>query len=212
MPIKSLSRVAAAGFVSLALMGAAAADPVEIVAFGDSLMAGYQLAPGESFPEQLQVALREKGHDVVISNAGVSGDTTSAGLARLDWSVPETTDLVILGLGANDMLRGVSPSITRTNLVTMMDALTERGVEVLLVGMLAAPNLGSDFGTAFDAIYPDLAQTYSVPLYPFFLEGVTAEPGMVLDDGMHPSAAGVARMVEGVLPLVEPMLEELGNS
>ncbi len=212
MPIKSLSRVAAAGFVSLALMGAAAADPVEIVAFGDSLMAGYQLAPGESFPEQLQVALREKGHDVVISNAGVSGDTTSAGLARLDWSVPETTDLVILGLGANDMLRGVSPSITRTNLVTMMDALTERGVEVLLVGMLAAPNLGSDFGTAFDAIYPDLARTYSVPLYPFFLEGVTAEPGMVLDDGMHPSAAGVARMVEGVLPLVEPMLEELGNS
>lgn len=212
MPINSLSRLAAAGFVSLALAGAASADPVEIVAFGDSLMAGYQLAPGESFPEQLQVALREKGHDVVISNAGVSGDTTSAGLARLDWSVPETTDLVILGLGANDMLRGLSPEITRTNLLTIMGALTARGVDVLLVGMLAAPNLGSDFATAFDAIYPDLARTYSVPLYPFFLEGVTAQPGMVLDDGMHPSAAGVARMVEGVLPLVEPMIEELGNS
>lgn len=207
-----MSRLAAAGFVSLSLVGAASADPVEIVAFGDSLMAGYQLAPGESFPEQLQVALQERGNDVVISNAGVSGDTTSAGLARLDWSVPETTDLVILGLGANDMLRGVSPAITRTNLVTMMDTLTQRGVDVLLVGMLAAPNLGSDFGTAFDAIYPELAATYSVPLYPFFLEGVTAEPGMVLDDGMHPSASGVARMVEGVLPLVEPMIEELGNS
>jgi acyl-CoA thioesterase I len=207
MAFKSFVHVAVAAALTLSVAGAAAAQPVQVVAFGDSLMAGYGLDPGQSFPEQLEASLRERGHDVVIVNAGVSGDTTSAGLARLDWSIPEDADIVILGLGANDMLRGVSPSVTRANLDQMLAALDARGVEVLMVGMLAAPNLGSDYGTAFDAIYPELAEAYGVPLYPFFLDGVTAQGSMLLDDGMHPNADGVARMVEGVLPFVEPLLD-----
>jgi acyl-CoA thioesterase-1 len=207
MAFKSFVHVAVAAALTLSVAGAAAAQPVQVVAFGDSLMAGYGLDPGQSFPEQLEANLRERGHDVVIVNAGVSGDTTSAGLARLDWSIPEDADIVILGLGANDMLRGVSPSVTRANLDQMLAALDARGVEVLMVGMLAAPNLGRDYGAAFDAIYPELAEAYGVPLYPFFLDGVTAQGSMLLDDGMHPNADGVARMVEGVLPFVEPLLD-----
>jgi acyl-CoA thioesterase-1 len=169
-------------------------------------MAGYQLAPGESFPEKLEAALRQRGHDVVIANAGVSGDTTTGGLARLDWSVPEDTDLVILELGANDMLRGVSPEITRANLDAMIAKLDGRGIDVLLAGMIAAPNLGPDYAQAFNPIYPDLAEEYDLPLYPFFLDGVAAQAGLQLEDGMHPNAAGVDRMVEGILPMVEAQL------
>lgn len=183
--------------------GPAAADTYRIVAFGDSLMAGYGLGPGESFPERLESALKSRGHDVVIANAGVSGDTSSGGLSRLDWSVPEETDLVILGLGANDMLRGVSPEITAKNLEEMIVRLRERPVDILLVGMLAAPNLGPDFANAFNSIYPRLAEQYDLALYPFLLEGVAAQPALLLDDGMHPNAEGINRMVEGVLPLVE---------
>jgi acyl-CoA thioesterase-1 len=182
------------------------AKPVKIVAFGDSLMAGYQLAPGESFPEKLEKALKAKGHDVVIAGAGVSGDTTTGGLARLDWSVPDDTDLVILELGANDMLRGISPDITRANLDRMIGSLDQRGISILLAGMLAAPNLGPDYAAAFNPIYADLADKYDLPLYPFFLEGVAAQPDLQLADGMHPNAAGVDRMVEGILPLVEAQL------
>lgn len=196
--------VIAAGF---AFSAPAAAEAAKIVAFGDSLMAGYQLAPGESFPEKLEAALRQRGHDVVIANAGVSGDTTSGGLARLDWSVPDDTDLVILGLGANDMLRGVSPEITRTNLDAMIAKLDGRGIDVLLAGMVAAPNLGPDYAEAFNPIYPDLAAQYDLPLYPFILDGVATQASLKLDDGMHPNAAGVDRMVEGILPMVEARLE-----
>ncbi len=201
--------VAATVLALFVAVGQAAADPVRIVAFGDSLMAGYGLSPGESFPERLEAALKARGHDVVIANAGVSGDTSSAGLARLDWSVPDDTDLVVLGLGANDMLRGVAPDVTRTNLDAMLAALDRRQVDVLLVGMLAAPNLGAAYGEAFDAIYPDLAEAYGVPLYPVFLDGVTAQAAMLLEDGMHPNAAGIDRMVEGVLPVLEPLVEGL---
>ncbi len=191
----------------MATMTAARAEPAQIVAFGDSLMAGYQLNPGESFPERLQAALRERGHDVVIANAGVSGDTTTAGLARLDWSVPDGTELVILGLGANDMLRGVDPDIPRRNLTEMIERLQARDMDVILMGMLAAPNLGASYGERFNAIYPDLAGEFGVEFYPFFLDGVTTIAGMTLDDRMHPSAAGVDRMVEGVLPMVEDWLQ-----
>lgn len=190
----------------LAVVGSARADGYDIVGFGDSLMAGYRLAPGESFPERLEAALRAAGHEVTVANAGVSGDTTSGGLARLDWSVSDGTDLVILELGANDMLRGIGPDITEKNLDEMIVRLKARGIDVLLIGMRAAPNMGPDYQQTFDAIYERLAAKHDVLLYPFFLDGVAANPGLLLDDGMHPNAAGVERMVEGVLPLVERQL------
>ena len=144
--------------------------------------------------------------EVEINGAGVSGDTTSGGLARLDWSVPDGTDLVILELGANDMLRGITPELTEKNLDAMLSRLKERKIGVLLAGMLAAPNLGPDYGQAFNGIYPRLAEKYGLPLYPFFLDGVTANKPMLLEDGMHPNAQGVARMVEGFLPLAEEVI------
>ena len=196
------------GAVLLSAATPGLAEPTQIVGFGDSLMAGYQLDAGQSFPEKLETALKARGHDVVIANAGVSGDTTSGGLSRLDWSVPDGTDLVILELGANDMLRGVSPDLTEKNLRAMIERLRERGIGVILAGILAAPNLGADYADTFNAIFPRLAKDYDLPLYPFFLDGVTATPGMLLDDGMHPNAAGVDRMVEGFLPTIEEVLSE----
>lgn len=191
----------------LALSTGAARATDDIVAFGDSLIAGHELGPGESFPDRLEKVLRERGHDVAVANAGVSGDTTSGGLARLDWSVPEDTDIVILELGANDMLRGLSPDATEDNLDAMIAQLKERGVRVLLAGMLAAPNLGDDYAQAFDAIYPRLAERHDVPLHPFFLDGVAANRSLLLEDGMHPNADGVDHMVETMLPAVEALLE-----
>lgn len=193
-------------FFWFATLAPAAAEPLQIVGFGDSLMAGYGLQPGESFPEKLEKALRAKGHDVVIVNAGVSGDTSSGGLARLDWSVPDGTDLVILELGGNDMLRGIAPEITEKNLDQMISRLQERNIGVLLAGMRAAPNLGSDYAAAFDGIYSRLAEKHGVPLYPFFLDGVAADRVFLLEDGMHPNAAGIDRMVERFLPAVEKLL------
>ncbi len=187
---------------------AARAEPYQIVGFGDSLMAGYGLQPGESFAEKLEKALKAKGHDVVVANAGVSGDTSSAGLSRLDWSVPDGTKLVILELGANDMLRGVSPDLTEANLDKMLSALKAKQIKVLLAGMRAAPNLGPDYQQKFDAIYPRLADKYGVELYPFFLDGVAADKPYLLDDGMHPNAAGIDRMVERVLPVVERLMAD----
>jgi acyl-CoA thioesterase-1 len=189
----------------------AMADPVGIVGFGDSLMAGYRLGPSESFADKLQAALKKDGYDVTVANAGVSGDTTADGLARLDWSGPAGTDWVILELGANDMLRGIDPALTRKNLETIIERLKKRGIEVLLLGMKAAPNLGPDYQKAFDAIYPDLAAKYSLPFYPFFLDGVAGHRDLQLDDGMHPNAKGVDRMVEGVLPTVEKALGKPGK-
>lgn len=206
----SIRVLVAAGLALFSGIGAALAEPVRIVAFGDSLMAGYQLNPGESFPERLEEALKARGHDVVIANAGVSGDTTSAGLSRLDWSVPDDTQLVILGLGANDMLRGVEPGVTERNLTEMLERLDARDIDVMLMGMLAAPNLGASYGERFNGIYPELAGRFDVELYPFFLDGVTTVSGMTLDDRMHPSAAGVDRMVEGVLPMVEAYIAAQG--
>ena len=197
----------------LAMSAAARAEPYRIVGFGDSLMAGYGLNPGESFPEKLEKALRARGHDVVITNAGVSGDTSSGGLSRLDWSIPDGTQLVILELGANDMLRGIEPEITEKNLDAMISRLNEKNVTVLLAGMRAAPNLGPDYQAAFDSIFPRLAAKYGLVLYPFFIDGVAADPAYQLADGMHPNASGVDRMVERILPDVEKvMAEKPGNS
>lgn len=187
----------------------ASSQAVKIVGFGDSLMAGYNLGPQEGFVPRLQAALREAGIEAEIANAGVSGDTTSGGLARLDWSVPDGTDLVILELGANDALRGVSPQIVRANLDQMITALKARGIAVLLAGMLAPPNMGADYGAQFNAIYPELAASHDVPLYPFFLDGVAAQPTLLLGDGMHPNAAGIAEMVKRILPVVQASIEAL---
>ena len=210
MAFKRLLRAfTAAGLVWAGSILAATAEPVEIVGFGDSLMAGYQLDAGQSFPEKLEAALRERGRDVTVVNAGVSGDTTSGGLSRLDWSVPDGTDLVVLELGANDMLRGISPEITERNLDAMITRLKERGIAVLLAGMVAAPNLGDDFGATFNGLYPRLAEKHGVILYPFFLDGVAANPGLLLEDGMHPNALGVDRMVANALPTVERALAAL---
>ncbi|WP_295810804.1 arylesterase [uncultured Nitratireductor sp.] len=204
---KTSSAVAA---ITLALLTvtAARAEPVEIVGFGDSLMAGYNLAPGESFPERLEDALKAEGYDVTVANAGVSGDTTSGGLSRLEWSVPESADIVILELGANDMLRGIPPASTEDNLDRMVAKLDERGQRVILAGMVAAPNLGKDYATAFNPIYETLAEKYELTLIPFFLDGVAAEPALLLDDGMHPNAEGVQRMVERMLPTFRKALNE----
>ena len=169
-------------------------------------MAGFGLPASDAFPAQLERTLKAKGHAVEIANAGVSGDTTSGGLSRLDWSVPDGTDAVIVTLGANDMLRGVDAKVTRDALVQIVRRLKARNIAVLLTGMLAAPNLGPDYGRAFDAIYPEIAAAQDVMLYPFFLDGVVTDPKLNQRDGLHPTAAGVAVIVERMMPKVEELL------
>ncbi|WP_420851147.1 arylesterase [Rhizobium quercicola] len=209
MRMKGFRALFLAALAGLIAAGPLRAAPVELVGFGDSLMAGYQLAPGDAFPARLEKALRDKGHDVSISNAGVSGDTTSGGLARIDWSVPDGTRGVILELGANDALRGIPPEESRKNLVAMIEKLKARGIGVLLVGMLAPPNMGGDYADRFNPIYPDLAKTYGLPLYPFFLDGVVEDAGLKIEDGMHPNPKGVGVMVERMLPVVEAFVAGL---
>jgi acyl-CoA thioesterase I len=187
-----------------------AAATRQIVAFGDSLYAGYRLGPCDGFAPQLQAALRAKGLGVSLLNAGVSGDTTAAGLARLSFvldNTPQKPDMVILGLGGNDMLRGIKPAETRTNLTAMLDELKRRNIEVILTGMLASPNMGPDYGKQFNAIYPDLAKKYGAPLYPFFLDGVVTDKTKMLPDGIHPNKDGVARIVTGIEPVVAGALQ-----
>jgi acyl-CoA thioesterase-1 len=188
--------------------GITAAEPLRIVALGDSLMAGYGLAEKDGFPAKLQAALRVKGHDVEVINAGVSGDTASGGLARLDWSVPKDAAAVILELGANDALRAVNPAETRKALDEALRRLGERKLEVLLAGMLAPPNMGAEYSTAFDRIYPELAQKHGVLLYPFFLDGVAAVEKLNQRDGIHPTAAGIDVIVERILPSVEKLIAQ----
>ena len=189
---------------------AAWSAPVSVVAFGDSLTAGYGVGPGESFPEQLEAALQARGHDVTVANAGVSGDTASDGLARLEWSVPADADIVIVELGANDALRGLDPAVTRRALSAILAKLKERGHTVLLAGMLAPRNLGDRYAAEFDRIYPELAARFSVPLYPFFLEGVAGNTRLNQGDGLHPTGAGLARIVEAILPNVEKLVKAAG--
>jgi acyl-CoA thioesterase-1 len=197
-----------AGALSMSA-SARAADPLRLVALGDSLTAGYQLPPAAAFPAQLEKALTARGLAVTVENAGVSGDTASGGLARLDWAIGEGVKGVLLELGANDALRGVPPAETRAALDAIITRLKERGIGVLLIGMRAPPNMGADYQTAFDAIYPDLAAKHGVPLYPFFLDGVVADPSLNLPDGMHPTEKGVAVIVERILPSVEKFIASL---
>ena len=180
--------------------------PVRIVVLGDSLSAGLGLPGTEAFPAKLARTLQAKGVAVEISNAGVSGDTASGGLGRLDWSVPEGTDAVIVQLGANDALRGVDPKVTRNALDQILRRLKERDIEVLLAGMLAPRNLGNDYARGFDAIYPELSGKYDALLYPFFLDGVATLAKLNQRDGLHPNAAGVDVIVAGILPKVEELV------
>ncbi|MDO9382239.1 MAG: arylesterase [Hyphomicrobiaceae bacterium] len=180
--------------------------PIRIVAFGDSLTAGYGLKPSEAFPVQLQAALKAKGHNVEIINAGVSGDTAPAGLERFDWAVPDGTEAVILELGANDALRGLAPKQTKASLESILGKLKARNIDVLLTGMRAPSNWGEDYREAFDAMYPELASRHGTLLYPFFLDGVLQVKKYNLDDGMHPTGAGIAVIVERILPSVEELI------
>lgn len=182
---------------------------INLVGFGDSLMAGYELAADEAFPVQLESLLRSRGQDVAISNAGVSGDTTADGLARLDWSVPEGTDGVILALGANDALRGLSPEETRVNLEAIIARLTDRGIDILLVGMMAPPNMGADYEAAFNPIFPELAKAHGLIFHPFMLDGVALDPALKLKDNMHPNAGGTRMMAEKILPAATEFLEKI---
>jgi acyl-CoA thioesterase-1 len=188
------------------LPAARAEAPIHIVALGDSLTAGYGLPDKDGFVPRLQAALTNKGVAVEIANAGVSGDTASDGLARLDWSVPQGTDAVIVELGANDMLRGIKPETTRDALDQILQRLTARHIAVMLAGMRAAPNLGADYGQAFNGIYAALAAKYGVVLYPFFLDGAAGDRSLTQADGLHPNTAGVGVIVTRILPKVEELV------
>ena len=182
-----------------------------LVAFGDSLYAGYGLEPKAGFAPILQQRLRDRGYAVSVLNAGVSGDTTAAGRARLSFvldNAPQKVEMVILGLGGNDMLRGIAPMETRANLSAMLSELRKRDIDVVMTGMLAAPNLGADYAAKFNAIYPDLARQYDAPLYPFFLEGVVTRRDMMLPDGIHPNAQGISEIAGRVAPTVAAALDE----
>jgi len=191
------------------LNGAYAENNIRIMAFGDSLTAGFGLAPTDSFPSQLQHALEAKGLPARVLNAGVSGDTTSGGLARLDWALSDRPDMVIVALGANDALRGIDPAITRANLAAILERLRERKLPVLLAGAYAPPNLGREYEASFNGIFPDLAKEYDVPLYPFFLEGVVTDPSLNQGDGVHPNTEGVAIIVERITPYVVRLIESV---
>ena len=215
-----LRSVAALVFVcALSVHRMAEAAPIKVVALGDSLTAGLGLPANEAFPAKLEAALRARGHDVTIVNAGVSGDTASDGLARLDWSVGDDANAVILELGANDALRGIDPATTRAALEKILRRLNDRHLPVLVLGMLAPLNFGEDFARRFDGIYPDLAGQYGAVLYPFFLDGLVSRldvthgaasrTDLFQADGLHPNAAGVDAIVERIVPVVEPWLARL---
>jgi acyl-CoA thioesterase I len=188
----------------LALFGAvpAMAHVPVILDFGDSLTAGYGLAPEQAFPARLAAALHREGIEARIVNGGVSGDTTAGGLARLDWALADKPDIVILALGANDALRGIDPAAVRDNLDKMIQKIEAGGAKLLLLGMVAPPNWGEEYKRAFDRIFPELARAYHVPLYPFFLEGVAMKPELNQPDGIHPNERGVAVLVDRIAPLV----------
>jgi acyl-CoA thioesterase-1 len=191
------------------IASAQAQAPIKLAVLGDSLSAGYGLPLQAAFPARLQKALREKGLDVDILNAGVSGDTTSGGRDRLDWSIPDGTEAVIVELGANDALRGLDPKVTKSALEDIIRKLQARKIAVMLAGMLAPPNYGPDYAAKFDPIYADLGKAYDVPLYPFFLDGVAGDAKLNLADGIHPTAEGIDIIVARILPSVEAFLNKV---
>jgi acyl-CoA thioesterase-1 len=187
----------------LATIAARAEAPLRLIAFGDSLTHGYGLDQGDGFVPQLDAWLAENGHpEVEVVNMGVSGDTTSGGRARLDWALGDGADALILELGGNDMLRGVDPAVSRDNLRAMLEELAARDIPVLLAGIEAPLNYGPEFKAAFDGMYADLSAEYGTLLYPSFVDGLVGEPGLMQSDGIHPNADGVAKIVEGIGPLV----------
>jgi acyl-CoA thioesterase I len=190
----------------LMAVGPALAAPMKILALGTSLTQGYGLPPGTEFTTQLQAALKRTGFDVSLINAGVSGDTSAGGLARLDWSLADHPEAVILELGSNDMLRGIAPSETENNLRAILDKLKAAHIAVLLTGMHAQRNLGAEYVRQFDAIYPRLARDYNVLFYPFILDGVALNPKLNQADGMHPNPAGVKVIVSRILPYVQKLV------
>lgn len=209
-----LSLLAGLGVAALCLMAPASSAPaldkeLTIVAFGDSLTAGYLLPQDQGFAPKLEAALRAQGHDVTVINAGVSGDTTTGGLARLEWTLANGADAVILELGANDMLRGIDPEISRDNLAKMLAKLKAKKIKVLLAGMRANPTMGRDYGEKFEAMYPALAKQYGVALYPVFLDGVTGNRTQQFPDRLHPNPNGVDTIVARILPSVDNLLKGL---
>jgi acyl-CoA thioesterase-1 len=211
--ISVLRLVAIASVVAFSLGAppASADAPVKVLAFGDSLTAGYGLKQGEGFADQLQTAFRKMGRQVTVINGGVSGDTSAGGLARIDWALQDRPQVVILELGANDMLRGVSPDSTRANLAGIIEKAKAAGAKVLLCGMKAQRNLGADYVQRFDAIYPDLARQEAVTLYPFFMDGIiqvdgTADRALLQGDGLHPTEAGAALIVQRLMPVLLPLV------
>ena len=203
-PVQAVALAAALATAS----HAAAARTLRLVALGDSLTAGFGLAPGKALPDRLEAALRAKGFDVKVINAGVSGDTAADGLARYEWAVPPGADALLVELGANDMLRGQKPEATKAALAAILDKARAAHLPTLLAGVRAAPNLGPEYDRAFDAIYPALAKAYDVPLYPFFLDGVAGDPKLNQADGLHPNAEGVEVIVQRILPAVEGLLKK----
>lgn len=202
----------AVAICALFMSQAAAARPLVVLAYGDSLTAGYQLAPGQGFAPQLQKALKAKGRDVSVVGAGVSGDTSTQGRARLNWvlaGMKQKPDLVVLELGANDMLRGQPPKTAKANLDAMVKAFKGKGARVLVAGMRANPTMGKAYVTEFEGLFPAVARANGAALYPFFLDGVAAQPGLLLGDGLHPNASGVQVMVSRILPAVERELAQI---
>lgn len=192
----------------VALPVSAMAEPMRLLVLGDSLTAGYNLPQDKAFPVQLEQALHDNGHDVTVLNGGISGDTTAGGRARLDWVLAEEPDAAIVALGGNDGLRGLDPAQTRAHLTAIVQDLKARDVQVMIAGMLAPPNLGRDYGDAFNAVFPEVAAQTGALHYPFFLEGVAADPALNQPDGIHPTAEGVAVMVQNILPTVEDLLRK----
>jgi acyl-CoA thioesterase-1 len=210
VPIQSFVRLVAAFLLAATIgAGSATAKPIRLVALGDSLTAGLGLPESDAFPAKLEAALKARGLDIAVENAGVSGDTAKGGLARVDWSVGPEADGVIVELGANDALRGLDPAATRAALDALLARLKERHLPVLLAGMLAPRNLGPEYTQAFDAIYPELAGKYDAVLYPFFLDAVASHPELVQADGLHPTAAGVDAIVARILPAVETLIAKI---
>ncbi len=210
MPFRARLIVAALSMILVCLGPALGeARPVQLVAFGDSLTAGYLLPQDQALPAVIERLLKAKGLDVAVANGGVSGDTTADGLSRIDWTIPDGTDGVILALGANDMLRGLDPAIPRANLTAIMQRLKERHIAILLVGMRAPANYGATYVEAFDGIYPELATRFGAPLYPFLLEGVTGKPDLLLTDGLHPNPVGVNIIAQKMLPIIEAFVAKL---
>ena len=202
-----IAGILATAALAAAFAGAQAAGRVPVILdFGDSLTAGYGLPAGQAFPARLEAWLHQQGIEARVVNAGVSGDTTAGGLARLDWALADKPDLVILALGANDALRGIEPSTVRENLDKMIGKIEASGTKVLLLGMLAPPNWGEEYRHAFDQIFPELARIHHLPLYPFFLEGVAMQPELNQPDGLHPNERGVAVLVDRIAPVVARLL------